>query len=294
MNYVVTGASGFIGRALTKHLALAGHKVTGIDLLPSENTGEFIALDFRDPQIKCLIDDETTVIHLAAMSNNKEFDKDPTRSIDVNILGTQILMSYANEKNAAHFIFASSEWVYPDGYDDSEVNEDFNINLASLKSSYGQSKLISEIFISKYSCVPTSILRFGITYGSRIQPQSALEDLTKKYVRSEPVELRSPGSARRFIHVEDLVDGLASIAQSNPRPGIEIFNLCGDKLISLKMVVRELEVKFQSRSEIALGIEQASIRNPSNEKFCKQFNWRPRISLSKGLESLISFYVIQG
>ena len=57
---------------------------------------------------------KSTIIHLAAISKDKDCNANPNLCIDVNINGTLNLIHAAKKKSIKNFIFASSEWVYGD------------------------------------------------------------------------------------------------------------------------------------------------------------------------------------
>src|ERR1700722_3673704 len=95
LRVLVTGASGFIGRALVKALLARGVAVTGVDLLP-----------FPDDSLECRICDLTTpgviaplfeqpldaVFHLAARTSVLQSVADPQGVYRANVEMTQALL----------------------------------------------------------------------------------------------------------------------------------------------------------------------------------------------------------
>src|SRR5207249_10924174 len=83
MNYVVTGAAGFIGSHLCEELLKGGHQVTGIDaLIPyypvaakernltgptAQPSLRFHRLDLRSDPLDAALADAEPILHLAAM-----------------------------------------------------------------------------------------------------------------------------------------------------------------------------------------------------------------------------------
>ena len=80
-----------------------------------------------------------------------------------------------------------------------------------------------------------TILRFGIVYGPREKNWSAVENLLEKVRRGENVQVGSLKTARRFIHVDDLCVGIMAALDQR---GLQVFNLSGDRQISLGEVLK--------------------------------------------------------
>jgi UDP-glucose 4-epimerase len=99
MNYLITGAAGFLGSALANKLASEGHQVRGIDDL---STGDPQALskdvhftrgDVNDrPKLWTLLQDVDCVYHLAARVSVPESILYPREYNAVNVGGTVSLM----------------------------------------------------------------------------------------------------------------------------------------------------------------------------------------------------------
>lgn len=109
MNVLVTGADGFVGRYLVRHLAATGHRVTGtlraetapppgldpgVRWEPLElDDGASAARLFREPM--------EAVVHLAALASGAEARRDPGAAWVVNAAGTARLLHAAAEARAA-------------------------------------------------------------------------------------------------------------------------------------------------------------------------------------------------
>lgn len=290
MQYVITGANGFIGRNLRQQLESAGQKVIAIDKTFSKDAPFQYEIDITDPEIQNLISEDTVLIHLAAISNNSDFDLTPSVALKTNVVGTQNLAEIASHKKIKSFIFASSEWIYPESKILNPLEETTLFELNSIKSKYGLSKLFSEIMLKQTCSVPTTILRFGIVYGPRENPASAIEKLTWDAFFGKKIEVKSPESSRCFIHVQDLVDGIVQVVTSPTKSQYEVFNINGDTLVSMTQVIGELEKLMNKKLEVSLGDNPPSLRYPINTKFKREFDWTPRVNLSLGIKSLLSFY----
>ena len=120
---LVTGNLGYVGASLTSHLTNRGHQVAGLDTgyflhcisdrnkLPETSLTVQHFADLRSFS-DSIFDGVSTVIHLAALSNDpmgKTFEE-PTRQI--NIAASVDLAKRAKRNGVKSFVFSSSCSVY--------------------------------------------------------------------------------------------------------------------------------------------------------------------------------------
>ena len=287
MTLFITGAESFIGRALRAQCDAAGHATTGIDAVAPAGSPTRRA-DIRDPAIADLIPDGVTVVHLAAISRDPDCRADPKTAFDVNVTGTLNLAAAAQKRGARQFIFASSEWVYGDVRNDEVQLESRPIDVTAMKSEYAVSKIVAEQCLRLSFQLPAmTILRFGIVYGPRAANWSAVESLLNAVRSQDEVKVGAVKTARRFIHVDDIVSGILA---SRGRSGFEVFNLSGDRPISLGEVIEtSMRVVGRQPKIVETNPSQPSIRNPDNGKARAQLGWKPIVDLDRGLKSVADF-----
>jgi nucleoside-diphosphate-sugar epimerase len=290
MTLFVTGAESFIGRALRARCDAVGQEWTGIDsaasIVPNVHK-----TDIRDPAVADLIPADATVVHLAAISRDSDCRADPRTAFDVNVTGTLNLAAAAQKRGARQFIFASSEWVYGGVRNDEIQREDQAIDVTAMTSEYAVSKIVAEQCLKLSFRIPAmTILRFGIVYGPRPGNWSAVESLFHSVLTKDEVKVGALRTARRFIHVDDIVSGILA---SRGRAGFEIFNLSFDRLISLGDVI-EASMKLSDRRPniVETNSSQVSIRNPDNTKARSELSWAPVVGLDAGLKTLADFFAM--
>jgi UDP-glucose 4-epimerase len=292
MTLFVTGSESFIGRALISRCRTQGISTTGVDMVVSK-AGDSQQIDIRDPALADAIPEGATIVHLAAISRDADCRKDPRSAFDVNVNGTINVLAAAGKRNAAQLIFASSEWVYGDVNGDATQREDQPIDATVIKSEYALTKLVGEQYLRLVSKLPaTTVLRFGIVYGPRKDNWSALESIFNS-VRTKPeISVGSLATARRFIHVDDIVTGILAARE---RKGFEIFNLSGDRLVSLGDIVKA-GAAITGRKPALTETDSArpSIRNPDNTKARAVLDWKPSIDLDAGLRTVEAFLSTAG
>jgi len=283
---VITGSSGFVGQRLANKAIFLGFKVIGIDTKIDVNKSwESHEIDIAENDFSYLIPKGSVVIHLASLSTDSACKNDPQLAININYVGTLNTIKCANQAGAKHLIFASSEWVYPEKKEITEQNESNILDLEDLQSFYAITKLVGESIVRTESKVPFTNLRFGIVYGPRQTPGSSLEALALKVYNEEHITVGSDLTARRFIYIDDLVDGILQCAilstQEIPNKAV---NLTGNEIISLKEIVITANRILGKKSSVSTESKSPSIRNPVNDYAKILFNWDPNTPLETGIQ----------
>lgn len=287
MTLFVTGSESFIGRALVSRCAALGIDAVGIDNAAPVSAVSRQA-DIRDPAIADLVPEGATIVHLAAISRDPDCRADPHGAFDINVNGTLNVAAAAQKRAAAQLIFASSEWVYGDVRNDEVQLEDRPIDVTAMKSEYALTKIVGEQCLRLSCKLPgVTVLRFGIVYGPRATNWSAVESLLNTVRTQDEVKVGALKTARRFIHVDDIASGILA---SRGRAGFEIFNLSGDRPVSLGEVI-ETSARLLGRrvKVVETNPSQPSVRNPDNAKARAHLKWRPALDLQTGLGSVAEF-----
>jgi UDP-glucose 4-epimerase len=288
-NIFITGANSFVGTRLINFLKKKNtYNIRGIDLLDTKNKKNIFKLDLRSKDLYKFIKKNSTIVHLAAVSRNSDFDKNISNSFDINVAGTINLLNAANKQKAERFIFASSEWVYPES-DNTNFNEKKVYEVNEIKSKYGISKAIGEKLIVALSEAKYNILlRFGIIYGPRKLNFSAVESLFLSVKNKQKFEIGSYKTARRFIFIDDIV---TAIEKSILLKKTITLNITGNKLISLKSIINtSKKILKKYPTIIEANASNISIRNASNLNAKKILKWYPVYSLKKGLKSINNYF----
>ena len=105
MRYLVTGAAGFIGSNLVRHLLNSGNEVVGLDNLSTGQRDNLQGLDFEFIEgsiteadtCRRALEGVDFVLHQAAVPSVPRSVADPLRSHDANVNGTITLLEAARE-----------------------------------------------------------------------------------------------------------------------------------------------------------------------------------------------------
>ena len=285
----ITGSESFIGSRLAAALDSRGEQWTGIDTIARHPRTR--RADIRDAAVADGIAEAGTLVHLAAISRDSDCRQDPRGAFDVNVGGTLNLIEAARRRGVRHFVFASSEWVYGEVANDEVQREDSPLDATRLVSEYALTKLAGERLLAgaarRGDFASVTILRFGIVYGPRPSNWSAVEMLHDAVSHKDLVEVKgSLATARRFIHVEDICTGILASVENAPA-GFSVFNLSGDRLVSLGDVIEESIRLTGRRPRVVEGAPQSvSIRNPDNARARAALDWAPKLDLASGLATL--------
>jgi nucleoside-diphosphate-sugar epimerase len=289
MSIFVTGVASFVAGALLRQCRTDGIDVTGIDRVALDNPG-CAAGDIRDASLADAIPEGTdAVVHLAALSRDQDCRGRSLETIDINVRGTLNVMQAARARGAKQFIFASTEWVYDRFEAGVAKREEHAIDPAALSSEYALSKLVAENCLRQQHAadgLPVTVLRFGIIYGPRDANWSAVEALVSSVANKDAVEIGARATARCFIHVDDIA---RAVLAARGRPGYEIFNIQGPKLVTLGDIIdtaaRELS---KTPKVVEKDPARPSVRLVSGDKAAQVLGWRPAIDLGAGIRSVIA------
>lgn len=268
---LVTGGAGFIGSSLSEELLRLGNKVIILDnfndyydpSIKEKNINDVrnsikklnipldnllvIKGDIRDTiKLNEIFDEHIDiVVHLAAMAGVRPSIEDPQLYYDVNINGTLNLLECCRKTGIKKFIFASSSSVYGNNkkvpFSEKDI-VDYPISpYASTKKS---GELLCHTYHHLYN-ISVACLRFFTVYGPRQRPDLAIHKFTKLILEGKEIPFFGDGSTSRdYTYIDDIVDGIVkTIAFIDSNPEIyEVFNLGGDKTITLKRMVETIEI----------------------------------------------------
>jgi nucleoside-diphosphate-sugar epimerase len=215
----ITGANGFIGRALAERYRHLGAEVCGVDFTPDAQWN-VVAGDVREPgRWRNQLAGTDLVIHTAAVVSMVA----PMRAAwDVNCNGTRRLLTACREQGVARFVQLSSVAAF--GFD-FPANVDEAHPLITNGNSYVDTKIASEhTVLAAHAGGETActIIRPGDVYGpaSRAWVIAPLEMMRAG-------QFLLPDAGRGVfspVYIDDLVDGIA-LAAAKPEGAGQIFTL---------------------------------------------------------------------
>ena len=170
---LVTGAAGFVGGHIARHLAHAGHRVRGLvrgrpSTYPDDPEIEWIIGDLRDPAIRRqAVVGMRAVIHAAGWVS---LGRDPGGlSRAINVDATRGLLDDAQRAGVERFVLTSTLHTLAAGTSSSPADEQSAWNLECVDSPYARSKREAEAHVrqASHGAFTTVVLCPGMVIGPR-------------------------------------------------------------------------------------------------------------------------------
>jgi UDP-glucose 4-epimerase len=296
MNFLITGAAGFLGSALAEHLAREGHQVRGLDDL---STGDPQALspdvhftrgDVNDrPKLWTLLQEVDCVYHLAARVSVQESVLYPREYNAANVGGTVSLMEAMRDVGVRRVILASSGAVYGDQGEQPLVES----ATPDPRSPYAVSKVSAEHYvrtIGKLWGMETVCLRIFNAYGpgQHLPPSHppVVPHFLHQALRGGTLVVHGDGSQTRdYVYVDDVVSAMVA-ASTAPNINGMVVNVGSGTETSIRELVkkvgeavgREVDSLYNANTSGGVSRMRADLTLAS-----KKLNYKPSIKLDEGL-----------
>lgn len=300
MNFLITGAAGFIGSALANQLAREGHQVRGLDDL---STGDPNALspdvhftrgDVNDrPKLWTLLQEIDCVYHLAARVAVPESVLYPREYNAVNVGGTVSLMEAMRDVGVRRVVLVSSGAIYGD-QPGQPLRESMPPNP---RSPYAVSKLAAEHYVTTIGDlweIETVSLRVFNAYGpgQHLPPAHppVVPHFIRQALRGGTLVVNGDGSQTRdYVYVDDVINAMVAAATA---PGLDglVINVGSGRETDIRTLVRLVLETTGSKTEVLYNAKNSG----GVQRMCadltlagEKLGYRPLVSLEDGLRMTI-------
>jgi UDP-glucose 4-epimerase len=296
MNFLITGAAGFLGSALANQLAREGHQVRGLDDL-STGDPQALAPDVHftrgevgdRPKLWTLLQEVDVVYHLAARVSVPESILYPRDYNKVNVGGTVALMEAMRDVGVRRVVLASSGAVYGD-LGGQTLMESITPNP---RSPYAVSKLAAEYYVRTIGGlwgIETISLRIFNAYGpgQHLPPSHppVVPHYLKQALRGGTLVAHGDGlQTRDYVFVDDVVSALIAAATAPNIDGL-VINVGSGNETSIKELIKHVLDVTGSKAEVIYNAQTSGgvSRMRADLSLANQkLNYRPSISLMEGL-----------
>ena len=231
--WAVTGASGYVGRALCDELRRSDIAVRG---LSRSGGADSIAADIREPAaLRKLVLGADVVIHLAAYVHR------PARGVEaeeecrsVNVNGTRALMDALASVNPGAFaIVVSSASVY--GPSETSLDETGRCHPRTI---YGRSKLEAEtLFLAAVvaGAARGCVVRPAMIFGPRAPGN--LPRLVRMVKTGFAIEVAGGSQRKSLLPISDLIAAIRAIVVHRDACNGQVFNVSGEALTMHEIVI---------------------------------------------------------
>jgi len=300
---LVTGGAGFIGSHLVEMLVELSARVTVIDNLRTGSVSNLknvvgkVSLvngDIAEPETFENIERPEIIFNEAANALVPSF-RDPYQDLKTNTGGVISILEFARRIDA-RVIHASTGSIYGNPVR-LPIDETHPLNPIS---PYGVSKLCAELYCNLYTSIyrlSVTCLRYFNVYGPRQrvgEETGVIPIFVSNAVNGRPLAIFGDGNQTRdFVFVKDVVRAnlLAGLSKSHG----ESMNVGGK---GRELSIKELAFLIGKllRKKISLDFRDpkpGDIRRlvADSSKAKRLISYSPEVSLERGLESYISFFL---
>ena len=222
---LVTGANGFLGRAILSRLLTSGISVRATDLGAAGGASDIVyrkADITRPEELKPVLENVTTVIHVAGLAHIFSPDaKSAEKFRQINEIGTANVVSAASAASVGHLILISSVSVYGP-YTQGVYDENTPCNPVG---PYALSKYNAElraIEMARESGIALTILRLATLYGEG--DPGNVGRLIRMLDRRHFLWIGDGSNRKSLLYKGDAARACLALAE-RPASGINIYNV---------------------------------------------------------------------
>ncbi|MFM0286001.1 UDP-glucose 4-epimerase family protein [Paraburkholderia megapolitana] len=310
---LVTGANGFVGRALSRALIGDGQTVTGIARQPDSceaGVDEWIntSTDFVNlakawpPTLK-----PDCVIHLAARVHVLHEDTaDPEAAFRAtNVEGALRVAETAHQFGVRRMVFVSSIKAVGERDSGYPLRED---DLPSPQDAYGRSKLEAEQVLVRYgreTGLEVVIIRPPLVYGPEVRANFLR--LLDGVCKGVPLPLSAIRARRSLVYIDNLVDALVRCS-TDPRAAGQCFHVADGNDLTVSELARAIGKHLESPARLfpvpvswLQMVGRVTHRSPQIDRLIQSLQvdtsrirsvlgWQPRYSTDDGLAATARWY----
>ena len=234
---IVTGAAGFIGQALVRHLSAAGERVLSVDRNPCP-VGPSVQVDLSNAgALMDYVDEGATIFHMAASADVAASVRDPRYDL-TNTFAPLFEVLESARRRGARVVFPSTASVF-------DLSQPLPLAERALQrpvSPYGAAKVAGEAYCTAYwrsYGTDVRIARLFSVYGVGMR-RFAIHDIIRKIQRdSTTLQILGDGSqVRDYLYIDDAVRGLIAVA-ADGAPG-EDYNVASGEPVRLLDLARDI------------------------------------------------------
>lgn len=288
---LVTGATGFIGRLLTRRLVAAGAAVHGTSRQSQPETPGVVwhAVDLAQADaagrlVRRVAPD--AILHLASFVAGARELAAVLPAFQANLASTVYLLAAAEEHGVSRFVQAGS-------LEEPAADEPLPVPSSPYAAAKAGAASYLRMFHALYG-TPVVHARIFMVYGpGQLDLKKLIPYVILARLRGEEVRLSSGTRPVDWVFVDDVVEGLLRLVLSEGVEG-QTVDLGTGQLHTVRDVVEKLYQQLSpGESPIFGGLEDRAmeqVRQARVDATEALLGWRPTTSLDDGLAATIDYY----
>lgn len=305
MRYLVTGSAGFLGANLASRLLADGHEVVGLDnyhsgtrantaMLLKHSGFSFVEHDVVMPyDIPCDV-----ACNLACPASPPHYQKDPTYTLRISVLGTLHALENA-ERHKAKVLHASTSEIYGDPLVHPQPETYLgNVNPIGPRACYDEGKRAAETLCADFTRQgrgDARLVRIFNTYGPHMRGDDGrvVTNFLLQAMSGKPLTVYGAGQqTRSFCYVDDLIEGFVRVLALPENQGpINLGNPNEFTMLQLAEEVQKLVGSSQPLRFEPLPVDDPKQRRPDIAKARRLLGgWEPKVQLAEGLGKTLDYF----
>lgn len=308
---VVTGGAGFIGSHLVARLLSEGERVIVVDNLITTKTMKYLENHIGNPMFSFINLDIrnfpglvqaflginiSKIFNLASPASVGLYTAKPILTFETSTIGVSNMLQIGLMCGVEgwKFLETSTSEVYGDPETHPQVETyNGNVNTHCERSCYDEGKRSAETICYMYHKlygIDTHIARIFNTYGPNNTDDRVVPTFLSQASKGDDITIFGDGTqTRSFCYVEDTVDGLIKLINSDYHNPVNIGN---DHEINMNELAEFIIGLCESKSKITykpLPEMDPKVRRPNISLAKLILGWEPTTSLKDGLNSVKSW-----
>lgn len=302
---LITGGAGFLGSHLSERLLKEGNDILCVDNFYTSTRRNIVHL-LEHPNFELMRHDVTfplyvevdQIYNLACPASPIHYQRDPVQTTKTSVHGAINMLGLA-KRTGARILQASTSEVYGDPGVHPQPEEYWgNVNPIGVRSCYDEGKRCAETLFFDYRRqhkTEIKVARIFNTYGPRMLPDDGrvVSNFIVQALQGNDITIYGDGSqTRSFCYVDDLVDGLIRLMESEPGLSGPV-NLGNPGEFSIRELAEKVIEMVGSGSKIIyqpLPEDDPAQRRPDITCAKSKLGWDPEVSLDQGLKPTIEYF----
>lgn len=308
---LITGGSGLVGQNLTERLINEGYADLRVNLHKRgvRKVYDNVNYTYHDLQTYdgCLTAtvDVDVVFHCAASTSNAvDTVVDPLAHVTPNVAMNNFLIDAAWRNNVNHYVFISSNTVYPPKGDEPVVETDFLFNEPyPVYFPVGWMKRYAEVQCELYAKYLPRTMKCTVVRPANLFGPHDKYDFNKCHVtpatirkvadKMDPIPVWGDGTELRdLLYVGDFVEALQVIME-NETEMFQTYNVGSNKVYSVLEVLELMKTiaDYNASTEFISGKpSMIPTRKIDSNKIKEKLGWQATTSLAIGLKMAYDWY----